>query len=322
MAPIPTGTAYHLPQAAIVGLSFFVAVCILSFLASAYTVLRQKFTPKNKVNRSMRQFSYDSFDSQTAAPSILLDEQFVQPPSSSRRSITNLSPIHEIHSEGLRIPDLFLRRHSAPKAFQNFRRSSEKRFLRRPVNSCIQFSLSYADCPTLHLSISYIHTVELLRIVVDKVTGLSKGDPTPKIYTLRFRVIPTSPTSAYLSKPLVTPAVAGYPEFDHLFEYTVSLKRLEQARIEATLFSRPWFDSIAFGRRYTVGAIPYTTTGTFGKAEVNLTELMKEYSVIGKAELVLDTCLLKNNPEVMENMSLPLNLTEDEPVEIERNEKK
>nr|CDS25297.1 conserved hypothetical protein [Hymenolepis microstoma] len=321
MTPNPFDASYRLSKSALVCLSLFVAVCVLCFLALTYTLVRQKLTAKSKISRSMRRFSYDTFDSQNPAPSILLDEHFVQPSNTSCRSITNLSPIHELHSERLRIPDLFLRRHSAPKAFQQFRRPSEKRFLYRSIDSSIQFSHSVANRPTLHLSISYIHTVELLRIVVDKVTGLPEGDPTPKVYTLGLRVMSRSPTSAYLSKPLVTPAVAGYPTFDHLFEYAVSLKRLEQAKIEATLFARPWSDVISCGRRYTVGAIPYTTVGTHGKAEVKLNDLLKQYSAIGKSELVLDTCLLKNNPEMMENMSLPLNVIEDESVETKESDK-
>ncbi|VDN97907.1 unnamed protein product [Rodentolepis nana] len=322
MAPNPFDASYHLSKPALVCLSLFVAVCVLCFLAFILTLVRQKLIAKTKISKSfMRRFSYDTFDSQTPTPSILLDEQFVQPSNSSCRSLKNLSPIHEAHSENLWILDLFLRRHSAPKSSQQFRRPSEKRFLYRSVNSNIQFSRSVANYPTLHLSISYIHTVELLRIVIDKVTGLSKGDPTPKIYTLGLRIMSRSPTSAYLSKPLVTPAIAGYPTFDHLFEYTVSLKQLEHARIEATLFARPWSDILSTGRRYTVGAIPYTTVGTHGKAGVEINDLLKQYSVVGRSELVLDTSLLKNNPEVMENMSLPLNTIVDEPIEIKESEK-
>lgn len=194
----------HLSQAAIIALSFFLAICLLCFLAFTYNILRQKIASNAKNDRSLRHFSYDTFESQTAAPSILLDEQFIQPPGSSCHSTTNLSLIHAIHSEGLQIPISSLRRHSAHKAFQIFKKTSETSFLYRPVNSCIQFSHSDIDCLTLHLSFNYVHTVELLKIVVDKVSGLPKGDLSPKIYILQFRIMPRSPTSAYLSKPLVT----------------------------------------------------------------------------------------------------------------------
>lgn len=44
---------------------------------------------------------------------------------------------------------------------------------------------------------------------------------------------------------------------------------------------------------------------------MDLAELKGEYKVLGKAELVLDTYLLKNNPEVMEHLALPLEPSED-----------
>ncbi|KAL5106486.1 hypothetical protein TcWFU_010516 [Taenia crassiceps] len=322
MIQLQESSSYHISQPVTAALSCFVAICLLFFLALTYTLLRQRCTTASTKGYAIRQSSYETFDSQTAAPSILLDEQFVQPPSSSCRS-TTLSPIHEIHSESLRIPVLPLRRHSAPKSIQNLWRS-EKRFLYRPVNSCIQFSQTSACCPTLHLSISYVHTVELFRMVVDEVTGLPPLEGVRMIYTLKVRIISRSRTSAYLSKPMVTPAVPEYPKFDHLFEYAVSLQRLERARIEAKLYARPWTNALAYGRRrYTLDAIPSlssstshaTSPATNGpRSEVNLTELLREYKEVGRAELVLDTCLLRSNPTALEHLTLPLTFFEDEVV--------
>ncbi|KAL5969980.1 hypothetical protein TSMEX_002300 [Taenia solium] len=322
MIPLQESSSRHLPQPAIVALYCFAAICLLFFFAFTYTLLRQRCTTTSTTSYASRQSSYDTFDSQTAAPSILLDEQFVQPPSSSCRS-TTLSPIHEIHSEGLRIPVLPFRRHSAPKSIQNLWRS-EKRLLHRPVNSCIQFSQPSACSPTLHLSISYVHTVELFRMVVDEVTGLPPLGGVQMIYTLQVRIISRSRTSAYLSKPMVTPAVPGYPKFDHLFEYAVSLQRLERARIEAKLYTKPWANTLAYGwRRYTLGAIPSLSSGTSDatgavtsrpRPEVNLTELLRDYKEVGKAELVLDTCLLRSNPTALEHLTLPLTFFEEEVV--------
>ncbi|CUT98960.1 conserved hypothetical protein [Echinococcus multilocularis] len=322
MVPLQQSYSHHLSQPATIALSCFVAICLLFFLALSYTLLRHRYTAISTTGYAFRQVSYDTFDSQTAAPSILLDEQFVQPPSSTCRS-TTLSPIHEIHPRGLEIPVLPHRRHSAPKSVQNLWQK-EKHFLRRPANSCIQFSQSPVYSPTLHLSISYVHTVELFRVVVDRVTGLPPPEGISMIYTLQVCIMPRSRTSAYLSKPMVTPAVPDYPKFDHLFEYAVSLQRLERARIKATLFARPWTNTLAYGRRrYTVGAIPYVSSATSDaagtvtlgtRAEVNLTELMREYKEVGKAELVLDTCLLRCNPTMLEHLTLPLSLSKEEVV--------
>lgn len=322
MVPLQESSNHHLSQPATVALSCFVAICIFFFFAFTYTFLRQRCTTASTTGYAFHQSSYDTFDSQTAAPSILLDEQFVQPPSSSCRS-TTLSPIHEIHSEGLRIPVPPFRRHSAPKSIQNLWRS-EKRLLHRPTNSCIQFSQPSTNPPTLHLSISYVHTLELFRMVVDKVTGLPPLEGVRMIYTLQVRIISRSRTSAYLSKPMATPAVSEYPEFDHLFEYAVSLQRLERARIEATLYAKPWTNTLAHGRRrYTLGAIPSLSSGTSdapgavttgSRPEVNFTELLREYKAVGKAEFVLDTCLLRSNPTALEHLMLPLTFFEDEVV--------
>ncbi|KAM7536492.1 hypothetical protein Aperf_G00000085776 [Anoplocephala perfoliata] len=313
----------RLSHATIIVLSIFSAICLLCFLAFTYTILRQKLFPKTKIRDSLYRFSYDTFESQTTAPSILIDEHFVQPPDSNRQSTTNLSLVDGVRPEGLRIPIPSFRRYSDSKTIQIVRRASEKGFFYRPINSCIQFSHSASECLTLHLSISYVHTVELLKIVIDKVSGLHKEDSSPKIYILQFRVMPKSRTSAYLSKPLVTPAAVGNPEFDHSFEYNVSLKRLEGARIEATLLARHWSDTLPCGqRRYTIGPVPYTTASGLGRIEVNSVELMKNYKVIGRTELVLDPYLIKNNPEAMEHLALPLEPSEGtEPKDMEESEK-
>ncbi|VDM23698.1 unnamed protein product [Hydatigera taeniaeformis] len=330
MVPLQVPSNYSLSQPVIIALSCFVVICLLFFLAFGYTFLRQRCSSVSKSGYTFHQSSYETFDSQTPAPSILLDEQFVQPPGSSYRS-TTLSPIHETHSESLRIPVLSHRRHSAPKSIQNLWRN-ERRLLHRPTNSCIQFSQPSSHSPILHLSISYVHTVELFRVVVDKITGLPPNEGVRMIYTLQVRIISRSRTSAYLSKPMVTPAVPEYPKFDHLFEYAVSLQRLEQARMEAKLYARPWNDILTHGRRrYTLGAIPYLSSGTSdvtravsigSRPEVNLTELLREYKEVGKAELVLNTSLLRSNPSALQCLTLPLTYYEERVVPEADAEKK
>ena len=85
---------------------------------------------------------------------------------------------------------------------------------------------------------------------------------------------------------------------------------MERAQIEATLFARDWSYTTASGRRrYTVGAIPYVSSShTSGRPEVDLTELLKEYTEVAKAEFVLDASLLRSNPEALKHLALPLSL--------------
>lgn len=301
----------HISHQSIIVISCIFTACFFILLAFIYIAIRRnRASSILKSNYSSRHF-YDTFDSRPGAPPIFLDKHFIQPHLSSYGS-TLLLPTNEIHPKGLKIPAISPRRHSAPKSIQSFLKGDE-----HILDNSIQFSQTLAECPTLHLSINYIHTVERLRIVVDKITGMKEGRR-PSIYTLRIRVIPKSKTSAYLSKPLITPAMVGRPDFDHLFEYTVSLQRLELARIEATLFARAWSDTLLYGRRrYTVGAIPYANSSIIcatgnSRPEVDLSDLLKEYTEVARAEFVLDTSLLRSNPEALQHLVLPLSLADDE----------
>ncbi|VDD80576.1 unnamed protein product [Mesocestoides corti] len=309
MALLPQSSemGHNMSQSAIVSLSIFAVVCVAFLLTFSCTMLRQRQLSALQ-KRAFRRFSYDTFDSHNA-PTILFDEHFIQPQAPGCRS-TTLSPIQETHSEGLTIPAIPHRRHSAPKAIQHFVR--DKCLLRRPASSCIQFSQPLDMTPILHLSVGYIHTVELLRVIVDRVTGLPSQKGT-MIYVLQVRVMPRSRTCAYLSKPLLTPAVREKPEFDHLFEYTVSLQRLDQAKIEATLFARPWSSSLDCSkRRNTVGEISYTRRVSFARSDVKLTELLEHYKEVGKAELKVEARLLRSDPEALTRLTLPLVLADDE----------
>ncbi len=307
--PVPSISPI-LSQPALVALSLFVVVCILFLLAFTYTLLRRKDSTVQIIQDTkgdadtatwhplFRRYSYETFEC-SATPSVLLDEQFIQPQAQNSGCRSNaLSPIQENHTEGLAVPAVPLRRHSAPKSMA----------IGPPLSNCVKVS---NPPPTLNLSINFVHTVELLRVVIDKLTGFPVD--AAMVYALRLRVMPRSRTSAYLSRPLVTPAVQGSLEFDHLFEYAVSLQRLERAKVEVTLFARPCSADDAFGRRrHTVGAIAYTRRGSAAGKEVKLTELLTDYRQLGKAELTLDTLLLKNNPQHFSKMALLFEPTQAE----------
>lgn len=301
----------HISHSTVIALSIFVVVCAIFIATLGLTWIRRQFNSLSysKTERDAswrphsRRLSYESFEG-TVVPYVFLDAQFIQPPSSSAEYRSNLlSPIQEIRGSGnltLTLPMVPPRRHSAPK-------SISVPVVSRPTLGCVSscIALSSMENPTLQISISFVHTVELLRVVISRVRGISEDAMT--VYALRLRVIPRSRTSAYLSRPLVTPGLLGSLEFDHLFEYAVSLQRLERAKLEFGVFSRPCKPDDGMGRRrHTVGPVDGSRRGGVLGIEVKMAELLTEYQLVGKAEVVLDTLRLKANPEAFKTINLAL----------------
>lgn len=205
------------------------------------------------------------------------------------------------------------RRYSTPDSFHLLRPMLTKRGMphlnrqSRVEMTASTPSIIFHNVGILRYSLSYIPAVDMLQVFVDNVTDIAIQSNTigPEgillQYIVRIRLLPRMKTGQSFVQPVVTPAVTTYlnPTFEHFFQFSSSLEKLDRARLEvALLVSRHVKEMSTNQRRHSIGS--HNLTGR--KIKLSL----RDFSIVGIVKVTINSELLTSQPEIFSNAAKAL----------------